>query len=525
MEWPPAHCRRPRKLYDTWGAWYSGDTDQLTQVYGATGALGGLDPKGYDRPSQYAGGLVGRVARMFWGTPTPRGELRNNKLHIPLAGDIASTSADLLFGELPTIRVENKTTQQQLDELLEDGGLHSRLLEAAELAAAYGGVYLRTTWDTEVADHPLTDALLPDTAVPEWRAGYLTAVTFWRIVSDPDDNDVWRHLERHESGWILHGLYKGTADRLGRPMALTDHPATRAWADQLDESGGLATGARRPTAVYIPNMRPHRVIRGTPLGRSDFSGVEPVMDQLDEAWTSWMRDLRLAKGRLVVPDAYLQSQGPGKGATWDPEQEIYAGLNMLPQPGSTASMLTPVQFKIRVEEHERTTGGLFANAVRGAGYSVQTFGEHGDVAATATEVHARERKSYTTRARKIGYWRPGLRQHLETQLQVYATVFQRSGIEPERPTIEWPDGVADDPERTARTLQLLAAAEAASTRTRVAMLHPDWDSTEVDLEVGRIRAEQGADTADPQAFTRNIAATGRPDGTGEPEQPPEVDEG
>lgn len=45
--------------------------------------------------------------------------------------------------------------------------MRSHLLEAAGLAAAYGGVYLRTTWDTEVADHPLTDALLPDTAVPE----------------------------------------------------------------------------------------------------------------------------------------------------------------------------------------------------------------------------------------------------------------------------------------------------------------------------------------------------------------------
>lgn len=79
-------------------------------MYGATSALGGLDLKGYDRPSQYAGGLVGRVAWFFWDTPTSRGDLRNNKLHIPLAGDIASTSADLLFGKLPKIRVEDEST-------------------------------------------------------------------------------------------------------------------------------------------------------------------------------------------------------------------------------------------------------------------------------------------------------------------------------------------------------------------------------------------------------------------------------
>ncbi|WP_063628947.1 phage portal protein [Amycolatopsis taiwanensis] len=511
MQWPPGDCHRPSRLYDEWGAWYSGSVDELARVYGATGAFPGLDPKGYDRPSQYAGGLVGRIARFFWGTPTPRGELRNNKLHIPVAGDIAATSADLLFGEMPAVAIGDGSTQDRLDTLLTDGGLRARLLEAAELAAAYGGVFLRVGWNTAVADHPLVDALLPDTAVPEWQSGHLTAVTFWRVVSEPDDSDVWRHLERHEPGRVLHGLYKGTGDRLGRPMPLVDHPATAQWAEQIDEAGGIATGAKRLTAVYVPNMRPHRIIRGTPLGRSDYAGVEPIMDAFDEAWTSWMRDLRLAKARLIVPSIYLRSNGPGKGASWDAEQEIYAGLDMMPEKGAGASMLTPVQFAIRVEEHERTTADLFAQVVRGAGYSVQTFGEMGDAGVTATEVNARERKSYTTRGRKIGYWTPGLGDLFEVLLEVDAAVF-RSGVTPERPTIEFPDAVTPDPEAQARTLQILDAARAASIETKVRMLHPDWDDPAVTKEVDRIKAETGsAPVVNPDTFTGD---------TGTPASPP-----
>ena len=79
-----------------------------------------------------------------------------------------------------------------------------------------------------------------------------------------------------------------------------------------------------------------------------------------------------------------------------------------------------------------------------------------------------------------------LRQHLEVQLQGYATVFQWSGIVPERPAIEWPDGRRRRPERTARTLQLLAAA--ASIRTPEAMPPARLGVTEIDDEVAWTRA-------------------------------------
>lgn len=503
QQWPPTHCHAAQRLYDTWGAWYSGDTDRLAAVYGATSGFG-MDLKGLDRPAQYRGGLVGKVARWFWGTPVSAGQLRDAKVHIPIAADIAETSADLLFGEPPQITVDDGATQDRLAELIDELALPSYLLESAEVVAAYGGGYLRVSWDTDLADHPLVDTVPADAAAPEWWHGRLAAVTFWRVLH-VESEQVWRHLERHEPGRVFHGLYRGTTDRLGRAMPLPDHPDTAPFAEMVDDEGGFATGVDGLLVVYVPNMRPHRVLRGSPLGRSDYQGVEPVMDALDEAWTSWMRDLRLAKARIVVPDAYLQSQGRGRGAYFDAEQEVYSSLSMLPKPDASGSMITQVQFNIRVAEHQQTTQELVEQIVRGAGYSAQTFGEQGEVAMTATEAIGRERRSFTTRARKINYWRPALRTLVEILLQVDRVVFE-SKIQPGRPDVEWPDGVADNPESTARTLQMLQIAQAASVETRVRMLHPDWDSDAVENEVARIAVEFGVGVvADPETFRPTAA--------------------
>ncbi|MEV6199277.1 hypothetical protein AB0M64_04820 [Streptomyces sp. NPDC051771] len=52
-------------------------------------------------------------------------------------------------------------------------------------------------------------------------------------------------------------------------------------------------------------------------------------------------------------------------------------------------------------------------------------------------------------------------------------------------------------QQTATTLDLLKRAEAASTKTRVKILHPDWDDGAVQTAVAAILAETGAAAPDP----------------------------
>lgn len=489
IPWPPPHLARARDLWDEWGAWYRGDREELATYYRARHGAGMPAP----RPSQYRGGIVGAVARMWWGTPPSPGQAPA-RLHIPIPADLAATSADLLWGEPPEITLDTERTRARWAEIVDEGDLITRLHEAGELAAAYGGAYLRIGWDTEIAGVPLVDAIRPDCAVPEWRFGRLSAVTFWRqLDGDDDGREVWRHLERHEGGRIEHGLYRGTAERLGRRVDLGAHPETAPLAALVGAEGAIDTGARA-TAFYWPNLRPNKGIfgrHGEPFGRSDYAGIEPLFDALDETWSSWMRDIRLGKGRLVVPRAFLESAGPGRGASFDAEAEIWAAVDALPPPEG-GMQITPVQFQLRVEEHSRTAAELRAAIITGAGYSTGTFGEaEAGEAITATQVRARQARTYITRGRKIRYARPPLAALVEALLAVDQTVFG-GRAEVERPTIEWPDGIADDPETTARTIQLLDAAGAISTYLKVRMQHPEWTEAEIAEEVDRIRQDEAA---------------------------------
>jgi hypothetical protein len=526
VTWPPPAERQALDLYERWGAWYAGDPEALSRAYekfpGLAGPSAESDGKvGLPQSARFLGGLIGGVVqRAFWGQPVSRGQLKSHKVHVPLAGDIATTSADLLFGETPAFellddkgkrRKKNDPTQQALDEINEEANLAAVLLEAGEIAAAFGGAYIRVRWDTVISpDAPLYDAIPPDAAVPEWRAGRLSAVTFWRNL-ERVDGKWWRHLERHEPGRVLHGLFmSGDETRLGRPMALTDHDETAGFAMLVDAGDGqtVTTGADGLTAEYLPNMRPNRSLRGSPLGRSDYDGgVAGVLDALDEAWTSWLRDLRIGKGRLIVPRQYVQSRGRGRGAVFDPDQEVFEAIDAVDN-GEGNLKLSNVQFAIRVDEHSRTCRALTEQAVRGAGYAAQTFGESDAIAATATEVNAREGRSMRTRSKKLLYARGPVGRIAYAGLQVWLAKLAPArvkDVKPARPAVNWPDGVAVDQESIARTLQMFHAAEAISTYEKVKIRNPDWEEDQIQAEVDRILKEK----APPQVVEPGSTGTGQ----------------
>lgn len=477
--WPPAHMAATYQEMRVDDAWYTGNHRRLARLH-----TNSADP---------------RKRRMLWGRRSvdhaPR---RDTRLHVPLPGDIASTSADLLFADMPAITVANTATQDRLTELLDEGRVHSSLLSAAEQAAALSGVFLRVTWDRELAQRPLLTVVQADAAVPEFRFGMLRAVTFWQELAGSTEATVWRHLERHEPGHIVHALYEGTKDNIGRSVPLTEHTETADIAASLDVDGDgqtITTGITELTAAYVPNMLPNRLHRGAPHGRSDYAApLYDLFDALDETWSSWMRDIRLARARLIVPDGYLRSEGAGQGASFDEDRDVWHGLKMPPNEGSG---ITLSQFAIRVDEHARTSEAVVRQSAQSAGYSAQSFGLQGEgQAITATESDSRDQRSMVTRKKKVGYWKhPLADQTYVMQLLDVAQFGARYA--PERPMVEFGDGVAESEQSRATTLELLTRANAASTGTKVKILHPDWDDTAVKVEVAAILRETGAGQPDP----------------------------
>lgn len=183
--WPPKQYAEQLADMRIEDAWYSGDRKRLAKVYGTPDNR--RDENG--RPWR------------FWERPKPFGK-RDGRLHVPLAEDIAATSAALLYSEPPTVTFEGTKTQERWEEIAGEGGLNNVLRESAEVASALGGVCLRATWNLDLADRPLITAVHADGALPDYSYGILTGVTMWREVQN-DGAIVLRHLERHEPGKIL----------------------------------------------------------------------------------------------------------------------------------------------------------------------------------------------------------------------------------------------------------------------------------------------------------------------------------
>lgn len=479
ITWPPEPWKQVYRRYEEHGAWFAGDPSLLVTVYRGVPASQGVWRTNFDR---------------FWASGIAAPQQRR-MLHAPLASDIAATSSDLLFSEPPDFNCADG--QERLDELIDELQIVQTMSEAAEGVSALGGGFLRVTWNKEFeSDHPILDAVYADSALPEWQWGILQAVSFWFQVSNPEQDTVYRKIERHEKGRVLHRLYRGTGGQLGDVVPLATLAEFAALEDVVE------TGYDGLTAVYVPNMRPNRVFRGMPLGRSDYDGVEGMMDALDEVWTSWMRDLRLARARLIVSQELVESKGKGQGSKLDLDQEVWESLPFSSQ--NVDKMITPSQFAIRTAEHTATADALVSRIVSAAGYAAATFGLHAEQirGATATEVINRERRSFITRSKKINYFDRPAEKILQALLAVDAAQFGQAGgtfdVE-----LKWPDALQQDWKETSVIAQALRVAKAASTETLVRMLHNDWDDSQVAAEVKKINDDNLSAGPPPPNFPAN----------------------
>lgn len=499
IPWPPKAFDDYFDLLEIFDGWYTGDVEQLSSTYRA---------RPITHRAQFNGGIVGLGARAWWGKPPTPTENRS-RLHIPLAADIATLSADYLFSEAPRVvlpgeRSETGTTerdkmQDRCEKVINTPAFHSLLLESGEVASALGGTYLRLVWDQDALKAVRAEAVHADAAIPTFRYGQLHEVTFWTELDDKDGT-VWRHLEHHSIGLIEHGLFEGTREKLGQRVPVTDRPETSWLEGVLNEASSIPTGVEGLTAAYVPNMRPNKLFRKKPLlsqlGVSDFGDITQIFDAVDETWSSWMRDIRIAKARIVVAKQYLEAGTFGGGASFDYDREVYEGMNALTGPGGQDFGFHAHQFEIRVEQHRQTVQELRDQAMRSAGWTPGSAGDSDAGLRTATEIKADERLSERTRDKKINYWKT-LVPFFLTWLQLDASLY--GGQKPtEEPEFRFPAEAQADPEAMARTNQMLFAAQSASIETRVRQQHPEWDGPTVNSEVKRIEKEFGiGQAADP----------------------------
>lgn len=463
--------------------------------------------------------------KSFWARKSKQ------KIHVPIASDIAATSSDLLFGEEPKLTCvdesENadseaaKAAQKRLEEILRKNSFHALLNEAAESCSALGDVYFKVGWDKEDSKNcPTIQVGQADATWPEYRFGKLVAIHFFssmRVIKSPSSTNstVYRAYELYEPGKITTKLFKGTEDDLGSEM--TEDALTNMGIESV-----VTLDADEIAAVHIPNIRPNRMYRGSMMGRSDFDGLRGLMDSLDEAYSSWMRDIRLAKARLIVPAEYLRRKSADlfpddKDAPpmfeFDEDVETLCALDSDPEKIGQNAIVSS-QFAIRADEHEKTCTELITQIVTNAGYAPQTFGLNIDgLAQSGTALNIREKKSLKTCGKKQAYWHDALEGLLTTLMHIDAEQFPKYGSSPKvHVHARFADAFASDLNTLAAAVELLHRAQAASSSVKIGMLHPDWSEKEINAEVERVREEYNIGAEVPDPFLGDYASSGKTDG-------------
>lgn len=491
-QWPPMTIHNAKMREHS--AWYSGDPKMLASFY-----------SNFD--SAFFLRSVSQKTNSFWARQVTEGELF---MHVPIAGDIAAVSADFLFAESPIIRIADldkseslKKTQEELDTMLMETGFFSKLLEAAEACAAIGGVFIKIAWDEEISPYPIPVIVQADQAIPEFKFGELTAVTFWQQLATPEEYSninadvAFRLLERYEKGKISYMLFKGTYDKLGEQIDLSMHP------DSVDLPEEQAT-IDELLAVYIPNMLPNKLDRSSYLGRSDYQGLETLMDKLDETFTAWMRDVFLAKASIHIPESYLRGD-----STTDQSQHYYSVEKMLyvkmDVDPTSESTITATQFAIRADEFEKTVMTLLERIITSAGYSPQSFGLNiQGRAESGTALSMRERKSFATKGKKENYWAKALKRLVKRMIMVYRQELGGQVDDTASVNISFSDGITNNLNEIANSVKLLSDAMAVSVDTKVRLIHSDWDEEQIKKEVDRIMEENGIGMAAPPEGNKDI---------------------
>lgn len=434
------------------------------------------------------------------------------KVHVPLAADIAAVSANMLFGNAPRCRIYDDSTdgksgkekskkQIRLDEILRGCLFESLIQESAEIASACGDVFLKCNWDTNKLDYPSIRYVSGADAVPEYRFGKLMCVHFFtEIRHDRNTGKVWRLYEKYEEGTITSSVFIGEGNQLGEESISE--------LERYEINPEIAVPGGGMMAVHIPNVKPSRV-RKSDYGRSEFEGMRDMLDELDETFSSWFRDIRLAKSRLIVPAEYLRKRNNGRSMFGDTDakytfefDEDVETLVALDIANDKDMKITPSQFAIRAEEHAKTADMLIRNIISMCGYSPQSFGLDIDgQASSGTALLIREKKSFATRSKKLNYWSMPLEQFLTSVIHLDKELYKAGGFEEsDRVIVEFPDSMSTDISTMANAVKMMSDAQAVSTQIKVKMMHPDWEEGEVMEETVRIMQENG--TEDPSAIAR-----------------------
>lgn len=389
---------------------------------------------------------------------------------VPLARDIARFSSQLLFSDPPKLTIDGDIETKALDAWASFNRLDEFLADAADNIAAEGSGALRIIQDDHVSDRfPLIVYEPADRVIWATAHGRYTTGGVVVVERDSEESGVrWRLLEYHGPGIVKRALFKGSLTGLGIRVALTEGPLE--FQKLRDE---VFTNVDKPTLIKWDNV---------PGGHSDISGLDSLLDAIDDAETVGKKKLRGSKPLTFVNRKLADDAGNA-----DLDDALLVGEGTMSPVEEPNQLAQVVQGRMEAEDHRIYCDHLRELAVSMAGYSLASWG-FGD-GGRADSGRALKLRNVRTLLTRSGKERMAGEAIPETCGVALAIMLGRSEVEPLKPEIQFGDGWPVDRTEQSEELAKLRDALLISTRQALRELHPDFDEDKITVELAEIQAD------------------------------------
>lgn len=363
---------------------------------------------------------------------------------VNFAGVVSKACADLLFGEAPRFTITS--AQKQLNEIVTDNNLET-ICHTMALSSSYRGdcvfkVRFGKFHDWDDTNYPIIEAVpsaffFPDVG-DDNVMGMSAAVIAWRRKVG---SDLYLRREIHEPGAIRQELFRMESENaIGDQVLLSTLPE---YADLPEVQETKYPGI---LVDYVPNWR----LDDEFWGISDYFDIIPLQEELNNRVTKIAKILnRHSDPKLILPPGVMKYDE--KLQRWYVEKEDLEALEVDPeQVGDLPKYLTwDAQLTACFEEIDRLLEYLML-VTETAPAAIGLTSKDGGQAESGKALRFRLMRTLGKINRKKRFFDEALKKSLFAA-QALRYEFG-NGPAPEAVSIEWKDGLPDDPTETAEVL-------------------------------------------------------------------------
>lgn len=361
-----------------------------------------IDPMEYERI---------KLAKLYYKDDLPKvkyrnsyGEYRQRPLSSLNVTKLASKKlASIIFNEQCSLSLEDETTNEFINEVIQDNKFNMRFEQRLETAISLGGLaarpyvddndVIRIAWANADQFYPLrnnTDDISE------------CAFASRTVRTENDRNVYYTLLEFHE--WddaktyhIINELYRSyQSDVIGEQVALeTLYPNL---APELTFTDVIT----KPLFAYFRTPGANNKNLDSPLGVGIVDNSRNVIDAINQTHDMFVHEVRMGKRRIAVPAEMLKPTGNLYGdevddahpVLFDKDEDVYQGMY-----GDTDKLsVTDLTSDIRSSQFKESIDYFLREFEQQIGFSSGTFSYDGQGVKTATEVVSENSATYQTRS-------------------------------------------------------------------------------------------------------------------------------